>query len=82
MKTLVTISIPAIQKEMDMLIPDFLSVGEATELVVRAVREEFGEVYQSSGEEVLCSREKEVTLEANFTLKENRVLDGDTLILI
>ena len=82
MKTLVNISVPAIQKEMDMLIPDFLSVGEVTGQVVRAVREEYGEVYQSSGEEVLCSKERNVILDTDFSLKENRVANGDTLILI
>ena len=82
MKTLVNVKVPAIQKEMDMLIPDFLPMRDATVMTVDALKEQFGDVYPASGEEVFCHGDSNRVLSMDSTLADNEVKNGDTLILI
>ena len=82
MKILVNVKIPAIQKEIDMLIPDFLPMRDATIMTVEALAEEFGDIYPASGEEVFCHVDSNRVLAMDSTLEENAVKNGDTLILI
>lgn len=82
MKILVNVFVPAIGKKYDILVPDFLRVRTITSLVARAVENLSDHMYVSSGEESLCSAEKNILLSSNVTLEKYGIQHGDHLILL
>lgn len=82
MKILVNVSVPAILKEFDMLIPDYMMIKDITSLIVEAIAERTASEYQTSKEEVLCYKEKNIVLNLDSTLKSSGVRNGDTIIVI
>lgn len=81
-KVLVSLSIPAVSEKMDVYIPAFLSVKEIIELLVSAVEESTERRYTSSGNERLCSEERNTILPNSKTLKQCGVVNGEHLLLI
>lgn len=82
MKILVNVFVPAIGGKYDILVPDFLKVRTITSLVARAVVNLSDHKYTSSGEENLCSAEKNILLSSNVTLEKYGIQNGDHLILL
>ena len=81
-KILVRLIIPAIEQEHDMYIPGSLTVSELTALIVRAVNEISGHSYVSSGNEVLCYRERDILLDPGMTAFDYDINNGDHIVLI
>lgn len=82
MKTLVNVSVPAISKDYDVLIPSFLTIKEIVPLIASAVEELSNNLYTSSGHEFLCSRERNILLNQDEVFENYGIEDGDHLFLI
>lgn len=82
MKILVNVHVPAISQKYDVLIPDFLRIKSVTSLIAHTVEDLSNHMYVSSGEECLCSAEKNIVLRENATLEKYGIQNGDHLVLI
>lgn len=82
MKLLLNIYVPAIGQQYDILVPAFLRVKSITTLVAGAVEELSNHLYVSTGEECLCSAEKNIRLRANTTLDQYGIKNGDHLVML
>ena len=80
-KVLVSLFIPAIGKSFDVFIPKFLQIRIVCELLGTAIMELSNEEYISSGQELLCSVEKQQILSFDHTLEDYEVQIGEMLIL-
>lgn len=81
MKVLVDVSVPVISKRYDVLVPDFLLVQEAANLIASAVEKLSNNMYVSSGRELLCSAESEQLLQEDVPMSSYGIKNGDHLIL-
>lgn len=82
MKILVNVSVPAIGEKYDILVPDFLRIRVVTSLIASTVESLSDHMYVSSGEECLCSAEKNILLRPNATLEKYGIQNGDHLVLM
>lgn len=82
MKILVNISVPAIGKKYDILVPDYFRVKSVITLVASTVENLSEHMYISSSEECLCSVEKNILLNHNVSLEKYGIQNGDHLILM
>lgn len=80
-KILITLKVPSVQLEQDVMIPDFLSVREIIKLLTEAVTDLTQNMYISSGEEVLCRENPDMILNERYTLQDYGVEHGETLYL-
>ena len=81
-KLLITLDIASISQSFEVLVPDFLKVKELIPLFVKIAEELSGKMYQSSGIEFLCSCAENTLLDANSTLGEYHIKNGDRFILL
>lgn len=81
-KVLISLSVPAISSNNDVYIPDFLPVYEVIQLLITGIKELSNYRYISSGNEVLCSQEKNSVLSYSKSLKQCGVVNGEHLILL
>lgn len=82
MKLLLNISIPAMGESYDMFVPANLRVKSITTLIADACENLSGHLFISSGEERLCSVEKNIVLKSSFTLEKYGIQNGDHLMII
>lgn len=82
MKVLVNVYVPAIGQGYDVLVPDDMRIRNVVSLIVGAVAESSSQLYVPSGEECLCSVEKNILLRANATLDKYGIQNGDHLIMM
>jgi len=82
MKILINVFVPAIGKKYDVLVPDFLRIKIVSSLIAGTVETLSDNIYVSSGQEQLCSAEKNILLNSNVTLKKYGIQNGDHLVLI
>lgn len=82
MKLLLNIYIPAIGQQYDILVPDSLRVKNVISLVAGTVEQLSNHLYISSGEECLCSVEKNIRFRTNTALEKYGIQNGDHLVLI
>ncbi len=80
-KILITLKVPSVQLEQDVMIPDFLPVKEIIKLLTEAVVDLTQNMYISSGEEVLCRKAPDMVLNERYTLQDYGVEHGETLYL-
>lgn len=80
-KILITLKIPSVQMEQDVMIPDFLTVKEIIKLLTEAVADLTQNMYIPSGEEVLCREVPDMVLNERYTLQDYGVEHGETLYL-
>ena len=80
-KIIIHLEVPAIEQGYDMYIPTFITVEELTGLLVRAVKDVSG-IYNSSGSEVLCLKERGLLLEPDKTASDYSVQNGDHIVMI
>lgn len=66
----------------DILVPCFMRIRSVTALIAGAVENLSNHMYVSSGEECLCSVEKNILLRHNATLEKYGIKNGDHLILM
>ncbi len=82
MKILVNVYVPAIGERYDILVPDFLRIRSVTSLIANAVENLSDHLYVPSGEECLCSAEKNIMLRSTTTLETYGIRNGDHLIMM
>ena len=82
MKLLVNVYVPAISEHYDILIPDSLRIKNVVSLIASAVEELSNHMYVASGEECICSVEKNILLRPNTTLEKYGIGNGDHLIMM
>lgn len=79
MDILINLTIPALTQKFDVLILDFITVGELTPLIVKAVEDLSEQRYHVSGGELLCSECGR--LDPRFTLHQHNIKNGEQLWL-
>lgn len=82
MKFLVNVYVPAISENYDVLIPKSLRIKSVISLIAHTVEELSDHLYVASGEERLCSLEKNILLRQNATLEKYGIQNGDHLIMM
>lgn len=82
MKLLVNVHIPAISESYDVLVPSTLRIKSAVSLIAGTIEDLSGHRYVASGEECLCSVEKNILLRHNATLDKYGIQNGDHLIMM
>lgn len=82
MKVLVSVTVPAISKQYDVLLPCVLTVREATRMIVAAVTELSNNRYTSSEHEFLCLPEKDMLLKEEEVLSSYGIKNGDHFVLV
>lgn len=82
MKLLISVFVPAISEKYDILVPTSLRIKSVVSLIAESVEELSNHLYVASGEECLCSVEKEILLRPNATLDKYGIKNGDHLIMI
>ena len=80
-KILITLKVPSVQLEQEVMIPDFLPVKEIIKLLTEAVVDLTQNMYISSGEEILCRKAPDMVLNERYTLQDYGVEHGETLYL-
>ena len=82
MKLLVNVRIPAISEQYDILVPDSVRIRVITGMIADTVETLSDYRYAASGQEQLCSAEKNILLRSNMTLSQYGICNGDHLMLI
>lgn len=80
-KVLITLIVPSVEEEFDVLIPEFLSIGEIIRLLTEAVSDITQNMYVPSGGEVLCRSNPVMLLNAEHVMAEYEVAHGERLYL-
>ncbi len=81
-KILIVLEVPAIRNEFEMRVPDNLQLKKMIPLMVKAVNELSGGTYVSSGHELLCTRRLNGVLDAEGTLANYSMVNGERLLLL
>ena len=82
MKLLINIYVPAIAAKYDILIPSSLRIKLAVSLIAQTIEELSNHLYVASGNENLCSVEKNILLRPNATLEKYGIKNGDHLVML
>lgn len=82
MKILVNVKVPAISESFDISLPDSMRIKNVVSLIATTVEEISNHMYAVSGEEQLCSVEKNILLKSNATLQRYGIENGDHLVMI
>lgn len=82
MKLLVNIFVPAISERYDIWVPPLLRIKTVSSMLAEIVEQLSNHRYIKSGDERLCSVEKEITLRESANLKQYGIRNGDHLILM
>lgn len=80
-KVCVIVETPAIGREDDMLLPDYLPIELLQKLVADAVKDISSGAFEPTGKEILCRREDGIILHPRYTLGDYEVTDGMHLML-
>jgi len=81
-KILICLEVPSIFQTYEMYVPDFLTVRELVALLVRTVVELSGGLYYPTGYEFLCAKEADFLLDADASLSQYEIGNGDHLLLL
>ena len=82
MKILVNVRIPSISQEYDVFIPSSLRIKRVIPLLAKTVEDLSNHIYVSSGNESLCSVEKNMLLREHETFKSYGIQNGEHLMLM
>ncbi len=80
-KVCVIVQTPAIDREDDMLLPDYLTIEQLKKLIADAVKELSSGAFEPTGKELLCRRDDGIILNPHYTLADYQVTDGMHLML-
>ena len=80
-KVCVILETPAIDREDDMMLPDYLSIELLQKLIGDAVKELSSGAFEPTGKELLCRREDGIILNPRYTLADYQVTDGMHLMM-
>ena len=80
-KICVVLEVPSIGQSFDIMMPTYIAIGEAIDMLTGAVRELSAGQYVRTGEEILCRRDGAQLLKRSRTAGDYGVCDGEHLIL-
>ncbi len=80
-KVCVIVETPAICREDDMLLPDYLPIEVLKKLIADAVKELSSGAFVPTGKELLCRRDDGSILHPDYTLGDYAVTNGMHLML-
>lgn len=78
----IMLKVPALGKLYEMQLPSHIEVGLLLPVIVQAVAGMSEGIYQTSGQEFLCSAGHQCILEDDRTLENYKIQNGDYLVLI
>lgn len=81
-KILAEVSVPAIGKSYDVLLPGSISIGQAAQMlnsVFAGLNEEY---FRDSSQMVLCDKDNGVIYNPEDLVEETRIMNGSRLLLI
>ena len=80
-KICVILELPALGKEYDLLLPDYMPISALKGLIASAVNELSDGAFVPTGKEILCKREGSQIFYPDYTLADYGVSNGMHLIL-
>lgn len=80
-KTLVGLSVPAIQEQFDLFVPVNMDIAELVKLLVEGVGELYSGHYIPSEMNLLTMKEPDLLLQPGKTLEDYGAADGTQLVL-
>lgn len=80
-KVLVSLSVPAVDREYEALVPVHMKVQDLIPLFIEALTEATSREYAGSKDSLICWMDKGVTLNRTSTLAEYGIQNGDSLFL-
>lgn len=80
-KTLVGLSVPAIQEQFDLLVPVNMDIAELVKLLAEGVMELYSGHYVPSEMSLLTMKEPDLLLQPGKTLEDYGAADGTQLVL-
>ena len=80
-KVCVIVETPAIGREDDMLLPDYIPIELLQKLIADAVTDLSSGAFEPTGKELLCRRDDGIILHPRCTLADYRTTDGMHLML-
>ena len=80
-KVCVIVETPALRREDDMLLPDYVPIQILQKLIADAVKDVSDGAFVPTGKELLCRREDGIILHPQYTLADYRTTDGMHLML-
>lgn len=80
-KILITLIVPSVEEQFDVLIPDFLKIKDITALLAEAVSDITQNMYVPSGSEILCRRNPQMVLNMERAMLDYRLAHGECLYL-
>ncbi len=81
-KVCVIIETPALKREDDFLLPDYLPIKTVKTLVSDIVKELSSGAFVPTGRELLCKKEDGIIMHPDYTLSDYEVTNGMHLMLI
>lgn len=79
-KILINLYVPAIHEYYDIFVPHILPVKDICKLLGKAIEELSNRQYITSGEEILCSAERQNILNPDWKLIEYGIQNGEHLL--
>ena len=79
---MINLEVPSIEKKFELFIPNDLMIESLVPMITNSLNNITYEKYVSSGEEVLCLKEKNILLSKRHNISEYCINNGDTLFLI
>lgn len=80
-KIIIKLYIPCLEKEYDVKIPTFLTVGELIYLLTKSVVYLSNGKFCPTGNEILCAKNRNLPLDYKRQICEYSIQNGDQLIL-
>ena len=80
-KIIIKLYIPCLEKEYDVKIPTFLTIGEIIHLLTKSVAYLSNGKFYPSGSEILCAKNKNLLLDYKRQVCEYGIQNGYQLIL-
>ena len=80
-KITVILELPALKKEYDLLLPDYVQISTLVKLIANAVNELTNGAFIPTGKELLCKRDGNQILHPDYTLADYGVSNGMRLML-
>lgn len=81
-KIIIRLIVPTISREFDMYIPVSITISELTNLMIKAVEDITNKRYVSSGNEILCLKEKNTMLIQEAMVQSYGIQNGDHIVMI